>query len=250
MRARSILTVLFVLAATTALVTCSSVQSRPDVADNNTHSAPDLDSSALTITDTCLTGARLLLAFRLNGKTLYTSTDLTSPGQESGVPFLGIQSPFRVMTSLRAKEWQKTAHCSILPEVLNTAYWNELLHRTLASLTPEDCHCGVVVDILRHHELFVYYDDQGALNSVPIEYKPDTFRTADSFDCSELLARMSQVHREMLAESGDPDRPVVIETGDISAWGYPFIYADDRNGIVFPLQYQQSKPGGALPLPI
>ncbi len=147
------------------------------------------------------------------------------------------------MTSLQAADWQKAAHCSALPEVMDAGHWNELLHRTLASLTPANCHCGIVVDILRHHELFVYYDDQGVLNSVSIEYKPETFRTADSFDCNELLARMSQVHRNMLAESGDPDRPVIIETGDISAWGYPFIYADGRNGIVFPLQHQKSTPG-------
>ena len=234
---------LFVLAATAVVVACSGMQTLPDEAGNNTFPAPDPDSSALTITDTCLSGARLLLSFRLNGKTLYTSTDLTSPGQKPGTPFLNIQSPFRVMTSLRADDWQKTAHC-IIPEVLNAEYWNELLHRTLASLTPKDCHCGVVVDILRHHELFVYYDDQGVLNSVPIEYRPDTFRTADSFDCNELLTRMSETHREMLAASGDPDRPVVIETGDISAWGYPFIFADGRNGTVSPLQYLQSRPGG------
>jgi len=62
-----------VLAATAVVVACSGMQALPDEADNNTFPAPDPDSSALTITDTCLSGARLLLAFRLNGKTLYTS---------------------------------------------------------------------------------------------------------------------------------------------------------------------------------
>ena len=242
LQAKSIVTVLFVMAATAALVTCAGIQPLPDE-DNNTFPTAAPESATPTITNTCLNGGLLLLAFRLNGEARFSSSELSSPGQESGTPAPKIKSPIRIMTSLQAEDWPETEHCSSLPEIMNTNYWNELLHRTLASLTPTDCHCGVVVDILRHHELFVYYDDQGILNSVPIEHKPDSVRTVDSFDCNELLDRMSQVLRKLLAASGNPDRPVVIETGDISAWGYPFIYADGSNGTVRLLQYQQSAPG-------
>lgn len=233
------------LAVAAALLSCAGMHplQEEDVRDHIPPPA-DLNTAVITKTAACLTGARLQLAFRLNGEIHYISTDLTSPGQDPGAAFKGTQLPFRVMTSLPAEDWPATEHCSRLPEVMDAWSWNELLYRTLAALTPADCHCGVVVDILRHHELFVYYDDRGILNSVPIEYKPDSVRTVNSFDCDELLARMGQVLREQLAESGYPGRPVVFETGDTAAWGYPFVYADGNSGTVLPLQYNQKAAGG------
>ena len=233
------------LAVAAALLSCAGMQplQEEDVRDH-IPSPANLNAAVLTNTAACLTGARLQLAFRLNGEIHYTSTDLTSHGQESGTAFPGIQLPFRIMTALQAEDWPATEHCSHLPEVMDAWSWNELLYRTLAALTPADCHCGVVVDILRHHELFVYYDDRGILNSVPIEYKPDSVRTVNSFDCDELLAKMGQVLKEQLAESGNPDRPVVFETGDTAAWGYPFVYADGSSGVVLPLQYNQKAAAG------
>ncbi|HAJ91963.1 MAG TPA: hypothetical protein DCO71_05000 [Gammaproteobacteria bacterium] len=213
-------------------------------AHDNTLPPAELDSAALTITDTCLTEARLLVAFNLNGDSHYVSTVLSAPEQEIGTVILKVPAPYRVMTALQAEDWPATEQCSRLPDVMGTWRWNELLYRTLVSLAPADCHCGVVVDILRHHELFVYYDDRGILNSVPIEHKPDSVRTVESFDCDELLTRMGQVLRELLAESGDPDRSVVFETGDSAAWGYPLVYADGSNGTVLPMQYNQTAPGG------
>jgi len=216
--------------------------------EEGVHNAPpppaDLDSAALTITNTCLIEAQLLIAFSQNGNRHYVSTPLSASEQEVGSHIMTVPAPYRIMTVLQAADWPAAAQCSRLPDVMGTWRWNELLYRTLLSLAPADCHCGVVVDILRHHELFVYYDERGILNSVPIEHKPDSVRTVDSFDCDELLARMGLVLRELLAESGDADRTVVFETGDNAAWGYPFVFADGSNGTVLPLQYNQTTPGG------
>ena len=201
------------------------------------------DTAALTITDTCLSESRLLLAFTLNGESYHVATALSAPARKVGEFSLQTSAPFRVLNALPAADWPATEHCTRFPGVMGTWRWNELLYRTLDALTPADCQCGVVVDILRHHELFVYRDDRGILNSVPIIYKPDTVHTVDSFDCDELLTRMGQVLRKLLAESGDPGRPIIFETGDSAAWGYPFVYADGSNGTVLPLQYRQTAPG-------
>jgi len=237
MRTRFCFSAVAVLAIVTAFAGCLGTQPlQEEEVHESTLPPSDLNAAIPTIRKTCLTGTRLLLAFSLDGEIHHTSAELPSPVQ-------GIRSPFRIMTSLQAKDWPATEHCTRLPEVMGTWRWNELLYRTLASLTPADCQCGVVVDILRHHELFVYYDDRGVLNSVPIEYQPGNVHTVDSFDCDELLTRMGQVLNELLAESGDPDRRVVFETGDIAAWGYPFVYADGSTGTVLPLQYKQTVSG-------
>ncbi|MDH3986982.1 MAG: hypothetical protein OEV12_11305, partial [Gammaproteobacteria bacterium] len=238
-----------ILALAAALLSCSGMQApQQQDTDDNLPALADLDATVLTETATCLNGTRLQLAFRLDDETHYTTTELSSPGQEPGTPFAATQLPFRIMTSLPAADWPATEHCTRVPEVMDAWSWNELLYVTLAALTPPDCHCGVVVDILRHHELFVYYDDRDILNSVPIEHKPDSVRTVNSFDTNELLAKMSQVLRELLAESGEPDRPVVFETGDTDAWGYPFVYAEGSSGTVLPLQYNQKTAGSLASL--
>ena len=192
------------LAIAAALLSCSGMQPLQEQdARDNIPAPADLDAAVLTETATCLNGTRLQLAFRLDGETHYTTTELTSPGQEPGTLFPATQLPFRTMASLPAADRPAPGHRSRVPEAMDASSWNELLYVTLAALTPADCHCGVVVDILRHHELFVYYDDRGILNSVPIEYKPDSVRTVNSFDTDELLAKMGQVLRELLAESGN-----------------------------------------------
>ena len=233
------------LAIAAALLSCSGMQPlQQQDAPDNIPAPAELDAAVLTETATCLNGTSLQLAFRLDGEIHYTATELTSLDQEPGAPFPATQLPFRIMTSLPAADWPATEHCTAVPEVMDAWSWNELLYVTLAALTPADCHCGVVVDILRHHELFVYFDDRGILNSVPIEYKPDSVRTVNSFDSDELLAKMGEVLRERLAESGDPGRAVVFETGDTEAWGYPFVYAEGSSGTVLPLQYNQKAAGG------
>ena len=84
----------------------------------------DPDTSAFTITDTCLTGARLLVAFSLNGDSHYVSTALSTPEQEIGTLILKVPAPFRIMTALQAEDWPATKHCTRLPEVMGTWRWN------------------------------------------------------------------------------------------------------------------------------
>ena len=232
------------LAIMAALLSCSGTQptQQQDARDNLPDPA-DPNAVVLSETATCLDGTRLQLAFRLDGESHHTTTELAPAGQKPGTAFPATGLPFRIMTSLPAADWPATAQCSRVPEVMDAWSWNELLYVTLAALTPADCDCGAVVDILRHHELFVYYDDRGILNSVPVKYKPGDVRTAHSFDTDELLAMMGQVLVELLAESGDPGRPVVFETGDTDAWGYPFVYAEGSSGTVLPLQYNQKAMG-------
>jgi len=245
LQTRSFFSALAVLAIVAALACCSGTQSRQeDDAAGNTPALPERNTTVLTNTTACLTGTRLQLAFRLDGETHHTTTELTLPGEESGTPYPEVKLPFRIMIPLQAEDWPATEHCSRVPEIMDAWSWNELLYRTLAAMSPADCQCGVVVDILRHHELFVYYDDRGILNSVPIEYKPDSVRTVNSFDSNELLARMGKVLKQLLAEHGIHDRAVVFETGNTAAWGYPFVYADGSSGTVLPLQYNRKAAGG------
>ena len=58
--------------------------------------------------DTCLTEARLLVAFSLNGDSHYVSTVLSAPEQQVGTLILKVPSPYRIMSVLQAEDWPAT----------------------------------------------------------------------------------------------------------------------------------------------
>ena len=113
LQAKSIVTVLFVMAATAALVTCAGIQPLPD-GDNNTFPTATPESAVLTLTNTCLNGGRLLLAFGLNGEARFSSSELSSPGQKPGTPApkikLSPDSPYCVANAERMAEFDQLGY--------------------------------------------------------------------------------------------------------------------------------------------
>ena len=113
MLTRSFFSVLAILAIAAALANCSGMQPlQEEGVHDNTSPPAELDSAAITITNTCLTETQLLVAFSLNGDSHYVSSALSAPEQEVGSRPLKIPAPFRILTTLQAEDWPATtAQC-------------------------------------------------------------------------------------------------------------------------------------------
>lgn len=104
------------------------------------------------------------------------------------------------------------------PVVIRSASdWGELVRHLAieaATLVPGD---GVVLDVLREDELFLYIDEQGRFQAVPLADKPRAIEPALSLTFEELISGANaRMRREMpgaqrlLFDSGDPDYPFVL----------------------------------------
>lgn len=136
-------------------------------------------------------------------------------------------SPLAPLTDTRWVELQKEA----MPlDVRGPAAWLALLGSTLDALAPVEPGRGAVVDFLHRDELFLYRDDSGMLESVPMVFQPAGVEVVRSYTFNELLTAM----RGQLLEQQLPDAALLFETGDAGAYGYPFVYvSSDREQIVF-----------------
>jgi cardiolipin synthase len=128
--------------------------------------------------------------------------------------------------------------------IAGPALWEEFRDRLSGSITPEEPGLGAVVVFYRTEELFFYYDAKGRLSSVPVHEKPADYRIARTYSFDKLLARAKPLLSEYIIASGGKNvSALIFNTGDTEAFGFPFVYADQKSGNLFFLQRGPSYAG-------
>lgn len=113
--------------------------------------------------------------------------------------------------------------------------WQDLLRQLeheVASLVPGQ---GVVLDVLQQDDIFLYVDDAGSLNAVPIADKPTAIVPAATVTLTGLLQQATDRVRHSLQQAGD-SRYLLYNTGDSPDTGFPFVFMDLELGQVFFIQ--------------
>jgi cardiolipin synthase len=198
---------------------------------------PAILPNAPRIDRATLYGQRLSLEFRRDGKSLHASVSLEPYTSMRFTP-AGARLPVRVLDTtveaeLRGEEAQGT-----VVDVLDVQDWQRLLNASLDILTPAQNGDGAAIDILREDELILYRSESGERISAPLIFKPADIRIERSYTFDHLLQVMLQ---QLSGHYPSADR-LLFETGDDSAYGYPFVYADPAADLILFLQLQPDNP--------
>ena len=113
------------------------------------------------------------------------------------------------------------------------------LQREVAAQVPER---GIVLDVLRQEEIFLYVDAQGELVAVPIADKPGHLEPAGVVTLTELLSKAAERVRLALQLEGVNSRYLLFNTGDLPDTGFPFVLLDLVERRVFFIQRQPDTP--------
>ena len=141
--------------------------------------------------------------------------------------------PLAQLTQISQQELAEHTHDLEALPVAGIAMWREFRDRLISRHTPREKGSGIVIEFLKQEELFFYYDDQGLLKSASVNEKPAELKIADTYKFSELLSDATSLLGEYIpAVNGTDDSEILFNTGDNSAYGYPFIYANQATGQV------------------
>ena len=107
--------------------------------------------------------------------------------------------------------------------------WKAIVRRVQTRVTPTERGKGAILDVLNEEELFLYYDDQDALRSVPIEFKPADVRPASVHSLSSVLSELSSEIAASLPASDRQRRYALFDTGDRRQDGLRFAVFDFKD---------------------
>jgi len=131
--------------------------------------------------------------------------------------------------------------------------WQTLIYELERKITPEDPKRGIVLDVLREEEIFLYFDNKGELCSVPMVYKPPEKEPIGVVSLVSLLASAMDSVRQSLAQDDKVSRYLLFNTGDAATFGIPFVLMDLQEQEFFFLQQSPEQiefsaqfPAGAL----
>jgi cardiolipin synthase len=186
---------------------------------------PDQAPDFPRINTALLQKRQLLLRYRMDGE-LHQAITLVGPLSGDLLVAPGKILPVRTPWLVADEKWDRLQANAIPVEVRGPEAWRSLLNSSLQDLLPGESGYGACVDILQQKELFLYRDENDTLVSVPIVFKPADVKVARSYEFTHLLAVMVQQLRDQ-NEAGDR---FLLETGDNSKYGYPFVYADTQSG--------------------
>jgi len=224
-------TALFSLVFSGCALHPSSSQDSDDYAA--THVIPDDSPITLSSTAAMLQKQQLLVRYHVDGEPLQAIITIESKTSDL-LSVTGKELPVKTLQAIPDDEWGKLKAGALPVVVRGPEAWRLLLNSSLQVLTPEVSGSGVCVDILQQKELFLYRDENGALVSVPIVFKPPDIKVDRAYKFSYLLEVMGQ-QLHSLGLAGDR---FLFETGDESEYGYPFVYADKQSGLILFLRRQ------------
>ncbi|MDX1440614.1 MAG: phosphatidylserine/phosphatidylglycerophosphate/cardiolipin synthase family protein, partial [Rubricoccaceae bacterium] len=135
------------------------------------------------------------------------------------------------ITDLPSEEW--TPEIGIPVPVFDANHWQQVLESVKISVTPVDRRFGSVVNVLDEQDLFHYYDEFGTLRTVPLVFKPDNVRVSKTYRLDQVIAHAMPGVRQALAEGSEPPYYALLNTGDESEGGYPFVFLDFGRQRVF-----------------
>jgi cardiolipin synthase len=192
--------------------------------------APRIDRATLY-------GERLSLEFRMDGKSLHAIASL-GPVTSVRFPTAAARLPVRVLETTVETEALGEEVQGTVVAIMDHRDWQTLLNASLDILTPVESGVGAAIDILREDELILYRSESWERISAPIIFKPADVSIQRSYTFEHLLQVMLQQLSRRVPGTGK----LLFETGDDSAYGYPFVYADPAADLILFLQQQPDRP--------
>ena len=128
------------------------------------------------------------------------------------------------VTDLLAEDWDPQNGIPV--PVFDATHGQEILESAQVSVTPADRRFGSVVNVLDEQDLFHYYDEFGTLRTVPLVFKPDNVRVSKTYRLDQVIAHLMPEVRQTLTEGSEPPEYALLNTGDESEGGYPFVFLD------------------------
>lgn len=133
--------------------------------------------------------------------------------------------------------------------VASISQWEDFRDHLCKSITPTEKGKGVVIDFMRQEDLFFYFDDDNVLQAVPSHEKPADVTTESIHGFEELLGLTAVELKTYMPPNAPPHADALLfNTGDSSAYGFPFVYANSRTGQISFLQ-RMPVEGEAPPRP-
>lgn len=143
---------------------------------------------------------------------------LSVPSGRPGTP------PILTIEDLEQGRWKSDEGVDV--PVFDSARWRQLVEGVQMIVTPREPGYGTVVDVLNQQELFHYYDEIGTLRTVPIVYKPDAVRVKETYSFDQVVRNSLPAVRQVLSDGGPPLDFALLNTGDESEAGFPFVFLD------------------------
>jgi len=177
-------------------------------------------------------GGQLHISYMDGDREMPVSGDLLAPGSTD--PSLReLIPPIIRFQALQAEPANQTTPGTAV-NIRPVEAWRELirqLEREIAALVPGQ---GVVLDVLRQEEIFLYVDESGELQAVPLEQKPPQVEPAKAITLTRLLQQAAESVRHSLRLQNNGRRYVLFNTGDFPDTGYPFVFMDlEENRVYF-----------------
>jgi cardiolipin synthase len=247
----------FCLLIALALCSCSAPPPRPEVVNVPVPAlVRDLDSDSLALTAQAayLDAGTLNIEVRSDQATGYrtVSTDRIFFVRSETRPVLpsdNAEAPaIVVIAELPAENWAPQAGVDV--PVFDVTHWQRILESVQISVTPTDRRYGSVVNVLDEQDLFHYYDEFGTLRTVPLVFKPDAVRVKETYRLDQVVAQSMPRVRQKLSEGDDPPQYALLNTGDQSEGGYPFVFLDFGRQRAFFLRSVSTQQPQAEALPM
>ena len=239
------------------LCSCSAAPPRPKVIPVPIPAiVRDLDSESLApvAQSAYLDAGTLDIEVRSETTTDYrsVSTDQIvserTQARSAPVPGSAVASVIVEIADLPVEEW--IPQNGIPVPVFDATRWQEILESARVSVTPADRRFGSVVNVLDEQDLFHYYDDFGTLRTVPLIFKPDDVRVKRTYRLDQIIAHLMPGVRQMLAEGSEPLYYALLNTGDESEGGYPFVFLDFGRQKAFFLRSPPTHQPKSQPVPV
>ncbi len=152
------------------------------------------------------------------------------------------------IADLPSEEW--IPETGIPVPVFDANHWQQILKSVQIAVTPTDHRFGSVVNVLDEQDLFHYYDEFGALRTVPLVFKPDNVRVSKTYRLDQVIAHAMPGVRQTLSEGSEPPYYALLNTGDESEGGYPFVFLDFGRQRVFFLRSPPAQLPASQPVPV
>jgi len=180
---------------------------------------------------------RLLLDIRIDGESQHASASV-EPASAVRFPPAMAQLPVRILETAPEAAAQAGEPQGTTVAVHGYRDWQTLVNASLDILTPTLPGVGAAIDILRKDELILYRSDSGERISAPLIFKPAEIEVRHSYTFNNLL----QVMLQQLSGRDPAAGSLLFETGDDSAYGYPFVYVEPGANLILFLQQQPAVP--------
>jgi cardiolipin synthase len=143
--------------------------------------------------------------------------------------------PVLQIEDLEAEHWRPAKGSPVA--VFDASYWQQILRAAQIAVTPTDRRFGAVVNVLDEQDLFHYYDEIGTLRTVPIIYKPESVRVKHTYRLERVIAETMPTLRKTLSEGNQLPAYALINTGDGTEGGFPFVFLDFNRQQAFFLRW-------------